>query len=182
MATTISFKYNNKMPCSNCGISGHNKRTCVGNEVVSLQPVVALNPTVEDCFVCYENVNEQGQVKTPCGHTYCIGCFVQHTQINQASNCGYCRTKLELPRKPSSISVSKRNEIINKCISDYDMYVTIYSDFYRQMRSAIHSHPTLANSAQMTEICKEVLKEVSLDFGLWMIGMKVTDAVIEELA
>jgi hypothetical protein len=199
MATTISFKYNNKMPCSNCGISGHNKRTCGGNEVVGLkvglqpvvglepvvglQPVVALNPTVEDCFVCYENVSERGQVKTPCGHTYCIGCFVQHTQINKATNCGYCRTKLELPRKPSSISISKRTEIINKCISDYDMYEAIYTDFYRQMRLAIHCHPTLANSAvQATEMCKEVLKDISLDFGLWMIGMKVSDAVIEELA
>ena len=49
------------------------------------------------------------------------------------------------------------------------------------MRIAIHSHPTLVNSAQMTEICKDVLKEVSLDFSLWMIGMRVTDAIMEEL-
>lgn len=160
------------MHCSKCGVGGHNKRTCVENKVT----------LIEDCFVCYENVSAQGQVKTPCGHTYCIGCFVQHTQINKANNCGYCRAKLEIPRKPSiGLSVIKRTEIINKCISDYDMYETIYTEFYRQMRIAIHSHPTLVNSAQMTEICKDVLKEVSLDFSLWMIGMRVTDAIMEEL-
>lgn len=160
------------MPCSKCGIDGHNKRTCV-----------SLKPVTNDCFVCYENVSELGQVTTPCGHTYCISCFVQHTQINNADTCGYCRTKLELPRKPSvALSEIKRREIINNCISNYDIYVTIYTDLYRQMRTAIDSHPTLATSGRMTEICKEVLKEVSLDFGLCVIGMKVADAVIEELA
>jgi hypothetical protein len=161
------------MPCSKCGVGGHNKRTCVEKE-----PVVSS----EDCFVCYENVSVQGQVKTPCGHTYCIGCFVQHTQFNKANNCGYCRTKIEIPRKPSvGLSVIKRTEIINKCISDYDMYETIYTEFYRQMRIAIHSHPTLVDSALITQVCKEILKDISLDFGLWMIGMKVSDAVMEEL-
>jgi hypothetical protein len=166
------------MPCSKCGVSGHNKRTCVENEVT----VENEGNNSLDCFVCYENVSSRGQVTTPCGHTYCIGCFVQHTQINKATNCGYCRAKLELPRKPSSISVSKRTEIINNCISDYDMYEAIYTDFYRQMRIAIHSHPTLVNSVGATELCKEVLKDISLDFGLWMIGMKVSDAVMDELA
>jgi hypothetical protein len=60
------------------------------------------------------------------------------------------------------------------------MYEAIYTDFYRQLRIAIHSHPTLVNSAQMTEICKDVLKDITLDFSLWMIGMRVTDAIIEE--
>ena len=182
------------MPCSKCGVNGHNKRTCLENEGIvlasepvalepmALEPVVNEGVRVNDCFVCYENVNEQGQVTTPCGHTYCIGCFIQHTQINKATNCGYCRTKLELPRKPSRMSVSKRTEIINNCISDYDMYEAIYTDFYRQMRLAIQSHPTLSNTVGATEMCKEVLKDISLDFGLWMIGMKVTDAVMEELA
>lgn len=161
------------MPCSKCGVGGHNKRTCVEKE-----PVVSS----EDCFVCYENVSVKGHVKTPCGHTYCIGCFVQHTQINKANNCGYCRTKLEIPRKQSvELSVMKRTEIINKCISDYDMYETIYTEFYRQMRISIDSHPTLVNSDLVTQVCKEILKDITLDFSLWMIGMRVTDAIIEEL-
>jgi len=171
------------MPCIKCGVSGHNKRTCIIEPMVNMA-VVASDPLVaNDCFVCYENVDVRGQVKTPCGHTYCIGCFIQHTQINKSNNCGYCRSELELPRKPSStgMSATKRSEIINKCISDYDMYETIYTDFYRQMRIAIHSHPALVDSVRSTQVCKEILKDISLDFGLWMVGMKVTDAVMEEL-
>jgi hypothetical protein len=167
------------MPCSKCGVGGHNKRTCVTSE-----PPVALKSAIsaDDCFVCYETVSVRGQVKTPCGHTYCIACFVQHTQINKSNNCGYCRTELEIPRKQSAgMSVIKRTEIINNCISDYEIYETIYTDFYRQMRIAIHSHPTLVDSARATNVCKEILKDISLDFGLWMIGMKVSDAVMEEL-
>lgn len=161
------------MPCTKCGVNGHNKRTCVPKPTAL---------SVDDCFVCYENVRLRGQVKTPCGHIYCIDCFVQHTQINKSNNCGYCRSAIDIPRKPSGISVAKRTEIINKCISDYEMYETIYTDFYRQMRIAIHSHPTLTNSDGATEVCKEVLKDISLDFGLWMIGMKVTDAIMDEMA
>jgi len=77
--------------------------------------------------------------------------------------------------------MAKRTEIIVKCISDNEIYESIYTDFYRQLRIAIDSHPTLDDSNQLTNLCKEILKDITLDFGLWMIGMRVTEEIVNEL-
>lgn len=150
----------NNMKCSNCKKTGHNARTC---------------KVKTECIICYEQTIN-GEVKTACGHIYCIGCFTKH--IQKDSTCAYCRKPMDvLP--PKKIDPAT---IVKKCILSDPTSDEIYVDFYRQISASIRSNPYMHTSDNRVKfICQEILDDITLDRSLWLFGMKICDEIMNGL-
>jgi hypothetical protein len=153
------------MPCSTCKREGHNKRTCPG--------------LGSECIICYER-KVRGTVTTECGHTYCIGCFAKYITTN--ANCAYCRQSLNIPA-PKTFDTEAKRAIVNKCILDEHTFDDIYRDFYRQILGAMDNNRYVngSNAIHLKFLCQELLDDVTLDYGMWTMGMKICDAICEDL-
>ena len=79
--------------CSNCGQTGHNKRTCTVD--FSLSNAIKLSILVqEECPICYEKGCD---FETKCKHTFHIECIQKW--YSKKRQCPMCRTKIKKPRK-----------------------------------------------------------------------------------
>ena len=87
--------------CSICHQPGHNKRTCpqATGRNVALATKVHTNPPpvtqpieATDCPICMEPLGNTNCCTTPCGHQFCLECFVTHTKTK--SNCPVCRADI----------------------------------------------------------------------------------------
>jgi hypothetical protein len=47
---------------------------------------------MDDCPICKETLSETNVCKTKCGHTYCLGCMINHTKRN--NRCPLCREEI----------------------------------------------------------------------------------------
>lgn len=45
----------------------------------------------EKCFICCEKEQE---IKSKCGHMYCLNCFIEYTLKYKNKNCAMCRRKI----------------------------------------------------------------------------------------
>ena len=80
------------------------------NELQEYDAELANQKPKDECIICYETVGD-GEVRTKCGHIYCVGCFVKH--MRTASNCAYCREPIcEAPQK------KRLSEHIQSAMSD----------------------------------------------------------------
>ena len=88
------------MPCTICGLSGHNIRTCLQN--INKLDDIKINSkestdkhSIEDCVICFNTIKYK--VVTPCKHTFCSKCIF--TNITHGNfNCPLCRNLLVNPK------------------------------------------------------------------------------------
>ena len=64
-----------------------------------------------ECPICISHLDVLGSVTTPCGHQFCLGCFMTHAENKLletgSSNCPICRSDiLTYTHKPSSPSLT----------------------------------------------------------------------------
>lgn len=90
------------MPCRNCGLKGHNKRTCL-QHINNLDDIIIDSKKVKkphtsdvpDCVICFNKIKYQ--LETPCRHLFCSKCIF--TNITHGNfNCPLCRTQLVNPK------------------------------------------------------------------------------------
>jgi len=95
---------------------------------------------ISECFICYDEIENDNKIKTDCNHIYCIPCFKKYLtiKINNNLSCPYCRQSID------SISLNNEEEkqlimnefcIINKGYNSYinNLYPTsiyVYHDRY----------------------------------------------------
>ena len=88
------------MPCTICGLKGHNIRTCLQN--INKLDDIKINSkestdkhSIEDCVICFNTIKYK--VVTPCKHTFCSKCIF--TNITHGNfNCPLCRNLLVNPK------------------------------------------------------------------------------------
>lgn len=51
-----------------------------------------------ECPICYEEINDNDKCNTPCGHSFCHGCFIYC--MEQKSQCPLCRNHVSLNNFP----------------------------------------------------------------------------------
>ena len=97
------------MPCTNCGLHGHNKRTCLQNIkhlddicINSSQHIKQktnnINNCIEECVICLCKIKEK--LETPCKHKFCSKCIFKNISHGNF-NCPLCRKQLVKPKIPS---------------------------------------------------------------------------------
>lgn len=47
---------------------------------------------MDDCPICKETLSETNICKTKCGHSYCLGCMINHATRN--NRCPLCRAEI----------------------------------------------------------------------------------------
>ena len=80
--------------CGLCRQTGHNRRTCPTAHV-SVPPSVAAPVTAfesDSCPICMETLTATGRCTTPCGHQFCLGCFIKAYRVKP--NCPICRDEM----------------------------------------------------------------------------------------
>jgi hypothetical protein len=86
------------MPCTNCGLTGHNKRTCLQN--INTLDDITINSTkktyeTSDCVICFNKI--KNKLETSCNHTFCSKCIF--TNISHGNfHCPLCRNLLVNPK------------------------------------------------------------------------------------
>lgn len=65
------------MPCSLCGETGHNSRSC---------------RMAKECPVCFGKLTKKNYSITKCGHEFCTTCLIQ--SCNRNGKCPLCREKI----------------------------------------------------------------------------------------
>jgi hypothetical protein len=166
----INYKQNTiTMTCTKCNRVGHNKRTCKSK---------LHTESKKECIICYEPIT-CGEVRTKCGHLYCYDCFAKDVKHNR---CAYCRQALDMPVNKTLDEEDKR-AIVEKCILDDYTFDDIYRDFYRQILNSMKNNANVNkyNQTHIQFICQELLDDVTLDYGLVTMGMKICDAVCDSL-
>ena len=90
------------MPCKICGVTGHNKRTCLRNintlgdiNIDSTKPNSCDTKQIDDCIICFNTIKYK--VETPCKHTFCSKCIFKNITHGNF-NCPLCRTVLVNPK------------------------------------------------------------------------------------
>ena len=90
------------MPCKICGVTGHNKRTCLRNintltdiNIDSTKPTCSDTKQIDDCIICFNTIKYK--VETPCKHTFCSKCIFKNITHGNF-NCPLCRTVLVNPK------------------------------------------------------------------------------------
>ena len=90
------------MPCKICGVTGHNKRTCLQNintlgdiNIDSTKPNSCDTKQIDDCIICFNTIKYK--VETPCKHTFCSKCIFKNITHGNF-NCPLCRTVLVNPK------------------------------------------------------------------------------------
>jgi hypothetical protein len=125
--------------CGLCRVEGHTRKTCptartteVAKERILYTP--SSKPTTgkpsQDCSICWSDLKETNKVVTKCGHSYCMDCFLKHTQGTVANNkCPMCRTELFQKQKQKSymIQVDGLNADLRDVLSarDYDFFIDL---------------------------------------------------------
>lgn len=95
----ISSEPNIIPPTNNFEHVSHNydDRTRIREIECSVKENAKLHVTNE-CSICISPLNKLGSVTTPCGHQFCLGCFMTHTENMLAergsSNCPLCRSDI----------------------------------------------------------------------------------------
>jgi hypothetical protein len=76
-----------------------------------------------------------------------------------------------------------KRAIVEKCILDDYTFDDIYRDFYRQILNSMKNNANVNkyNQTHIQFICQELLDDVTLDYGLVTMGMKICDAVCDSL-
>jgi hypothetical protein len=168
------------MPCGNCKLTGHNRRTC--NENIYEDQNITYD-IIDQCIVCYEDVIQggNGSVKTNCGHIYCVNCFAQHMRRN--NNCGYCRQELTKKIIKKTLTVDEKNGLVIDSLLTTNTFKLIYSDFLLQAHNLLNNIPFPIKKEDIPlikETCLSILGDIQLDYCLWMAGTKVCDRVSYE--
>jgi hypothetical protein len=101
--------------CSVCRQTGHNKRRCPELSTHQDSPAVAPTPVpdqepkaveTDSCPICMDDLDETNCCTTPCGHKFCLGCYVKHTSTK--STCPMCRADIPCyggQRAPSRVAL-----------------------------------------------------------------------------
>jgi hypothetical protein len=90
------------MPCKICGVTGHNKRTCLRNiktlddiHIDSTKTNSSDTKQIDDCIICFNKIKYK--VETPCKHTFCSKCIFKNITHGNF-NCPLCRHVLVNPK------------------------------------------------------------------------------------
>ena len=176
------------MPCGNCGKNGHNRRTCdyLEEEKADMieECVVDECGVVDECIICYDKVIKggKGSVKTECGHIYCTKCFVDH--MRRSNKCGICRRDVSVPITKKTLSTDEINALVQDSVLNGDTFRMIYTDFYSQVqRNLIWQNQQLIGDRDkelVNSVCTNVLREVQLDYCVWLVGVTVAQRIAVE--
>jgi hypothetical protein len=171
-------KYN--MPCGNCGKNGHNKRTCSYLEEEKADMIDAY--VVDECIICYSEVSlgGKGSVKTECGHIYCTKCFVDH--MRRSNKCGICRRDVSVPIVKKTLSPDEINTVVLESALTEATFRMIYTDFYTQVQQKLVGQQIINNRDKdlVNSVCTNVLREVQLDYCVWLTGVTVAQRMAIE--
>jgi hypothetical protein len=185
MATTISFKYNNKMPCSNCGTEGHNIRTCRWKKPVKKTRVYErLKRDIKDCCVCYEQLETgNGTVTTPCGHNYCTPCFANW--MRKSGTCAYCREEVcEAPKQfASDISDEVQEQIIDHLLEDDSLVADVVGDIQEQVVRGIQKKYGINTPGvdSMINVINDIMENFEPYFIMSIVAHETTAIVSESI-
>lgn len=169
------------MPCGNCKLTGHNRRTC-NKEDIYEDPKITYD-IIDQCIVCYEDVIQggNGSVKTKCGHIYCVNCFAQH--MRRSNNCGYCRQELTEKIIKKTLTVDEKNALVVDSLLTNNTFNLIYSNFLAQAQTLLNNtlFPMPCDDTSLIKnICLSILGDIQLDYCLWIAGTKICDRVSYE--
>ena len=68
---------------------------------------------IDECPICFENMNKKFTINTPCNHKFCMGCFTQ----SPIKMCPVCRYSFDNNNHQRYIerflSQTRKNNIIN---------------------------------------------------------------------
>ena len=84
--------------CSACKQTGHNKRTCPDLKKKKDVPPPRKVVDADACPICMEDLGETNCCTTPCGHKFCLECYVKHASTKSA--CPICRAVIPSIKKP----------------------------------------------------------------------------------
>ena len=128
------------------------------------------------CIICYEQVTigGKGSVVTRCNHVYCDKCFGQMMQ--RSNQCGYCREELCPPSSSTKkrLTYTQKATFVHEIITSDQMTQLVYDDMIRQI---IYSPDVSVkkDSKQIMHTCIELLKNVRIDYGMTMAGIRILE-------
>ena len=167
------------MPCGNCGKMGHNRRTCD-----YLEQDDKIKVEFDECIICYGEVFQggKGSVKTECGHIYCTKCFVDH--MRRSNKCAICRRDVSTPITKKTLTPDEINLLVHDSVLNEGTFRMIYTDFYTQVRgSLMYQNEQIINNRDkelVNNVCSNVLREVQLDYCVWLAGISVAQRMALE--
>lgn len=148
-----------------------NKRPCPNNE----------------CMVCMDEITDSlDEIKTKCGHIYCLTCFVYHMRVS--NSCGYCRTELvaekpkELPTMDDRLIINMTDHILNNFQEAGGMdviYTNLSNKFKAYIGRAIRETDIriTRNTNNVIEECLKIIPNLNLDFAMWAYTLESVQAV-----
>ena len=134
------------------------------------------------CIICYDELETDDEIRTKCGHYYCVTCFVYHMRLS--NQCGMCRTQI-VPDKPKELPKMDNELIIN--MTDFIMKSFVYEDGLTSMYNNLtnkfsanlkqfmrQQNITVTRSIQkvIDKCTKTVNGEIRLEYNLWMYTLK----------
>ena len=80
--------------CGVCRRTGHNRRTCdfVIDDVPESDSDSAMPFESDSCPICMDPLTKTGCCTTPCGHQFCLGCFIKAYRVK--TMCPLCRDEM----------------------------------------------------------------------------------------
>jgi hypothetical protein len=116
--------------CGLCREEGHTRKTCpiakkteVARESILFTPTAKPSSTFKECAICWSGLKDTNVAITKCGHSYCLDCFLKHTQGTVANDkCPMCRSELfkKKENKTYMIKVGGMNADLRDVLSARD--------------------------------------------------------------
>ena len=157
------------MPCSKCGTTGHNARTC------TWKPKKNKNKRdIKDCCVCYEELETgNGIVTTNCGHNYCASCFANW--MRKSGSCAYCREEIcEKPQTQLLMTEEQEEQIIDELLINDEVAEAIVSDLKNQCMRVIKEKNMDRGYCHPLDMIS-ILDEINFVFPICIIGRGVLE-------
>jgi hypothetical protein len=133
------------------------------------------------CVVCLdETTPSSGTVTTPCCHTYCTSCFVQHMRLD--NRCAICRTEVGPPlkKKQEVLNSDRRNDMASLVVEDFITaggISSLHADISNQVRIRLQQNNNVSTRAASTAVDQTLsaMTSVRLDFDLWWIVIQAVN-------
>jgi hypothetical protein len=104
--------------------------------------------------------------------------------MRRSNKCGICRRDVSAPITKKTLSPDEINGLVQDSVLNEATFRTIYTDFYTQIRrNLVWQNQQVINSRDkelINVVCTNILREVQLDYCIWLAGVTVAQRVAFE--